>query len=177
MGSKTRKARCTTLCVCGSNTEERSIKFRSILGILPCLILRIWRFRARTKNECTMEYFSMLTIWEPWLLEKIFFFHRFHLASRKRNRGYKIVEIHGKGPIGQEFPIDHYKKGKLQTEFHNLLYTKDDFMWELQGIILLTPLLILQFVWGFDNSWFWKCNTFQVDAMRMLSQYGAYDAR
>jgi hypothetical protein len=83
------------------------------------------------------------------------------LVSRKRNRCYKVVEIHGKGPIGQGFPIDHYKKGRLMTEFHKLLYTKDDFKWELQKIVLLTPLLISQFFWGFDNSLFWKCNTFQ----------------
>jgi hypothetical protein len=32
---------------------------------------------------------------------------------------------------------------------------------------LLTPLLISQ-IWGFGNSFFWKCNTLQVDAMHML---------
>jgi hypothetical protein len=47
------------------------------------------------------------------------------------------------GTNSTEFPKDHYKKGRLKTEFHNLLY-EDDFKWELQGIILLTPLLISQ---------------------------------
>jgi hypothetical protein len=124
MGSKTRKTRCTTLHACDSYTEERSIKLRSILGVLPCLILRIWKLRARTKNEYTMDDFSMLTIREPWLLEKIFYFYRFHLAGRKRNRCGKVVEIYGKGPICQRFPIDHYQEGRLMTEFHNLLYER-----------------------------------------------------
>jgi hypothetical protein len=35
MGSKTRKAQCTTLYVCDSNKEKRSKKLRSILGVLP----------------------------------------------------------------------------------------------------------------------------------------------
>jgi hypothetical protein len=41
MGSKTRKAQCTTLYVRDSNKEKRSKKLRSILGLLPCSILRI----------------------------------------------------------------------------------------------------------------------------------------
>jgi hypothetical protein len=41
MGRKTRKAQCTALYVCDSNKEKRSKKFRSILGLLPCSILRI----------------------------------------------------------------------------------------------------------------------------------------
>jgi hypothetical protein len=41
MGSETRKAQCTTLYVCDSNTEERSIMLRSILGVIPCSILGI----------------------------------------------------------------------------------------------------------------------------------------
>jgi hypothetical protein len=46
------------------------------------------------------------------------------LASRKRNRCYKIIKIHGKGPIGQGFPIGHYKEGRLMTEFHKLPYER-----------------------------------------------------
>jgi hypothetical protein len=41
MGSKTRKPQCTTLYVRDSNKEKRSKKLRSILGLLPCSILRI----------------------------------------------------------------------------------------------------------------------------------------
>jgi hypothetical protein len=76
-GGTTRKTRCTALHTCDSDTEERSIKLRSILGVLPCLTLRIWRLRARTKNKYTMDNFSILIIREPWLLEKSFYIHRF----------------------------------------------------------------------------------------------------
>jgi hypothetical protein len=41
MGRKTRKGQCTTLYVRDSNKEKRSKKLRSILGLLPCSILRI----------------------------------------------------------------------------------------------------------------------------------------
>jgi hypothetical protein len=71
MGSKTRKAQCTTLYVCDSIKEKCSQRLRSILGILPCSILRTWRLWARTKNEYTMDDFSTLTIREPWLLKRI----------------------------------------------------------------------------------------------------------
>jgi hypothetical protein len=56
--------------------------------------------------------------------EKGFYFYRFHLASRKRNRCCKVVVIHDKGPICQRFPIDHYKEGRLTTEFDKLLYER-----------------------------------------------------
>jgi hypothetical protein len=38
---KTRKTQCTMLYVRDSNKEKRSKKLRSILGLLPCSILRI----------------------------------------------------------------------------------------------------------------------------------------
>jgi hypothetical protein len=85
---------------------------RSILGVLLRSILRTWRLWARTKNEYTMDDFTMLTIREPWLLEDNFYFYRFHLASRERNRCHKVVEIHGTWPICQRFPINHYRKRK-----------------------------------------------------------------
>jgi hypothetical protein len=98
---------------------------RSILGVLPCSILRIWRLWARTKNEYTMDDFSMLTIREPWLVEKNFYFYCFHLASRKRNRCYKVVEIGGMRSSRQGFPKDHLRrKGRLMKEFHHLLYER-----------------------------------------------------
>jgi hypothetical protein len=71
MGRKTRKAQCTMLYVRDRNKEKRSKKLRSILGLLPCSILRIWRLWARTKNEYMMDDFSILTIREPWLLKRI----------------------------------------------------------------------------------------------------------
>jgi hypothetical protein len=41
MGRNTRKAQCTTLYIRDSNEKNRSKKLRSILGVLPCSILRI----------------------------------------------------------------------------------------------------------------------------------------
>jgi hypothetical protein len=38
---KNEQPQCATLDVCVSNKERRSKKLRSILGILPCSILRI----------------------------------------------------------------------------------------------------------------------------------------
>jgi hypothetical protein len=76
-----------------------------------------------------------------------------------------------------EISKDHYKERKLQTESHNLLYTKDDFKWELQGIILLTPLLISQIFEVLTTRCFESVTLFKIDAMHMLVQYGAHDAR
>jgi hypothetical protein len=57
------------------------------------------------------------------------------------------------------------------------LYTKDDFKWELQGIILLTPLLILQIFGVLTTRCFESAILFKVGAMHMLVRYGAHDAR
>jgi hypothetical protein len=174
MGSETRKAQCTTLYVCDSNTEEHSIKLRSILGVLPCSIMRIWRLWARTKNEYTMDDFSMLTIREPWLLEKNFYFYRFHLASRKRNRCYKVVEIHGKEPICQRFPIDHYKERKAKDRVHNLLYER----WLQVGTSRNNLAHTFTYFTNFEvltTRCFESAILFKVDAMHMLVRYGAHN--
>jgi hypothetical protein len=39
MGRRTRKAQCTSLYACDGNEEKRSQKLRSILRVLPCLLL------------------------------------------------------------------------------------------------------------------------------------------
>ena len=54
---------------------------------------------------------------------------------------------------------------------------QDDFKWELQGIILLTPLLISQIFEVLTTRCFESAILFQVDAVHMLVQYGAHDAR
>ena len=54
---------------------------------------------------------------------------------------------------------------------------QDDFKWELQGIILLTPLLISQIFEVLTTRCFESAILFKVDAMHMLVQYGAHDAR
>jgi hypothetical protein len=69
------------------------------------------------------------------------------------------------------------RKGRLKTEFHNPLYTKDDFKWELQGIILLIFLLNLQIFEVLTTHCFENATPFKVDAMHMLARYGAHDAR
>jgi hypothetical protein len=66
---------------------------------------------------------------------------------------------------------------RLKTEFHNPLYTKDDFKWELQGIILLTSLLNLQIFEVLTTHCFENATPFKVDAMYMFVRYGAHDAR
>jgi hypothetical protein len=47
---------------------------------------------------------------------------------------------------------------------------------ELQGIILLTSLLNLQIL-GLTTRCFESATLFKVDALHMLVQHGAYDAR
>jgi hypothetical protein len=70
-GEKRQKLSVQRCYVRDSNKQKRSKKLRSILGSPPCSILRIWRLWARTKNEYTLDDFSMLTIREPWLLKRI----------------------------------------------------------------------------------------------------------
>jgi hypothetical protein len=175
MGSKTRKTRCTTLHACDSNTEERSIKLRSILGVPPCSILRTWRLRARTKNEYTMDDFSMLTIREPWLLEKIstsktsawLAGRELMLQDCRDSRrdakwiGLSKRALRGKGRLIKELPYFLIRITALCGNFK---------------IALLTPWLISQIgVLAIPD--FGSAILFNVDAMRMLLRYGAHGAR
>jgi hypothetical protein len=175
MGSKTRKTRCTTPYVCDSNTEERSIKLWSILGVLPCLILRIWRLRTRTKNEYTMDDFSMLTIREPWLLK------------RKNSTSIVSTWLAGKelmlqdrrdsrqGTNLSEILIDHYKEGRLMTGFQKLWYER----WLQVGTSRNNLAHTFTYFANFEvlkTRCFESVTLFKVDAMRMLVQYGAHDA-
>jgi hypothetical protein len=85
----------------------------------------------------------------------------FHLASGKGNRCCKIVKIHGKGPIGRGFPIGHYQERRLRIDSHKLMYEG----WHQVGTSrnnLAHTLYLFRKFWGFDNSLFWKCNTFQI---------------
>jgi hypothetical protein len=135
MGSETRKAQRTTLYICDGIKKKCSKKLWSILGVLLCLNLRIWRLWARTKNEHTMDDFSTLTIREPWLLEKSFYFYCSHLASRNRidatrssrfaawgqvDRNYQKIITKGKGRLSKEFHPSLYE-GWLQAELQNNL--------------------------------------------------------
>jgi hypothetical protein len=176
MGSKTRKVQCSTLYVGDSNKEERSIKLRSILRVLPRSILRIWRLRARTKNECTMDDFSMLTIREPWLLK------------RKVSTAIVSTWLAGKGIDAARllrfmtwYQLDRTfqtsitrKKGKLIKELPYFLVRVTALCGNFR-IALPTPWLISQFgalaIPDFESA-----ILFKVDAMRMLVRYGAHDA-
>jgi hypothetical protein len=95
-------------------------------------------------------------------------------GHRDMRQETKSTEISTRPPWG---------KGSLIKEFPNFLVR----IMALCGnfrIILLTPLLISQ-IWGFVNSLFWKCNTFQSwcdayaceDTRHTLVWYGAHDAR
>jgi hypothetical protein len=63
--------------------------------------------------------------------------------ARKRIDATRSSRFMARDQFVKDFQWTITKKGMLKTEFHNLLY-EDDFKWGLQGIILLTPLLILQ---------------------------------
>jgi hypothetical protein len=77
-----------------------------------------------------------------------------------RNRCYRVVMIHGKGPIRQRFPKDYYKeKGKLLKEFPSFLVRKMTSCGNFRTI-LLTPYLTL-WIRGVNISLFLRCNNFQ----------------
>jgi hypothetical protein len=165
MGSKTRKAQCTTLYVCDNIKEKCSQRLWSILGVLPCSILRTWRLWARTENEYTMDDFSTLTIREPWLLQRI------STSKASTWLAGKGSMLQGRRDLRHEAKLTGiskrqlWRKGRLIKEFHNFLYER----WlqaELQNRLAHTFTYFA--ISGFDNSLFWKRNTFQVDAMHML---------
>jgi hypothetical protein len=120
MGRRTRKAQCTSLYARDSNEEKRSQKLRSILGVLPCLILRIWRLWARTKHEYTMDDFSTLTFREPWLLKKI---STSSASTWLVGRNLMLQDHRDLRQTGiSKRPLR--KKWRLIKEFHNFLYER-----------------------------------------------------
>jgi hypothetical protein len=159
MGSKTRKAQCTTLYACDSIKEKCSKKLRSTLGVLLCSIPRIWRLWARTKNGYTMDDFSTLTIREPWLLKRICMSMASAWLAEKELMLQGCRDWWHEAESAGITKRSLWEKGRLIKEFPQFLVR----IMALCGnfwIGLLTSLLISQF-WGFDNSLFWKCNTFQ----------------
>jgi hypothetical protein len=121
MGSKTRKARCTTLYVCDSNTEERSISFDRSWAYF---LVRFWGFEARTKNEYTMDDFSTLTIREPWLLKRISASTVSTWLAEKRIDATRSSRFTAGDQFDRDFQKIITKKGRLKTEFHKLLYER-----------------------------------------------------
>jgi hypothetical protein len=166
MGRKREKLSVQRGYVRDSNKEKHRKKLRSILGVLPCSILRIWRLWARTKNEYTMDHFSVLTIREPWLLKRISTSN----ASTWLAGGdliYKVFEVHGKGPIRQRFPKRPLRRKRKGTKtVPKFSCTKDDFMWELRNNLAHTftyfenlgfSQLIIFKVWKIPRLMRWTC--------------------
>jgi hypothetical protein len=161
MGSKTRKAQCTTLCVCDVIKEKRSQRLRSILGVLPCSILRIWSLWARTKNKYTMDDFSTLTVREPWLLKRISASEASAwlagkgsmLQGRRDSRqGTNSTEI-SKRPLR--------RKGWLKLRSSIISCTDNDFMQKLQNRLAYT------FTY-FASLGFWQLIIFKVQYFSKL---------
>jgi hypothetical protein len=105
-------------------TKRILAKPRSILGVLPCSIRKIWRLGARTKNEHTMDDFSTLTTREPWLLEKSFYFYYFHLASRDRIDATRSSRIAAWDQVNDDFQKTITKERRLPKESQMFLYER-----------------------------------------------------
>jgi hypothetical protein len=131
-GVNNEQAQCTTLYVCDSIKEKCSQRLRSILGVLPCSILRTWRLWARTKNEYTMDDFSTLTIREPWLLKRISTPRASAWLAGKglMLQGRRDVRHEAKSTGFSKRPL--WRKGRLIREFHNSCMD-NDFMRKLQN--------------------------------------------
>jgi hypothetical protein len=173
MGSKTRKAQCTTLYVCDSIKEKCSQKLRSILGVLP------W---ARTKNEYTMDDFPMLTIREPWLLKKLSTSTVSTWLAGKGIDATRSSRLAAWDQVIRTFQKIITKKGRLMTEFHNLLCERWLQVGTSKNNLAHTFTYFVKL--RFDNSLFLRCENFQSwcdehareDTMHMLVWYGAHDA-
>jgi hypothetical protein len=152
MGRDTRKAQCTMLYIRDSDKEKRSKKLLSVLGVLPCSILRIWRLWAWTKNEYTMDDFSTLTIREPWLLKRISTSNasawlareKLMLQGRRDSRQETNSTEISKGPL--------WRKRKATKRVPKFSCTKDDFMRKLQNNLAHTFTYFVKL--RFDNSSF-----------------------
>jgi hypothetical protein len=105
-----------------AKATKRSVtkKLWSILGILPCSILRIWRLWAQTKHEYTMDDFSTLTFREPWLLKKI---STSSASTWLVERNLMLQDHRDLRQTGiSKRPLR--RKGRLIKEFHNFLYER-----------------------------------------------------
>jgi hypothetical protein len=174
MGSKTRKAQCTTLYVCDSNREKCSKSFdRSWAYFLA----RFWGFEGYEHGPRTNTRWMTSS---HWLFENLdcsreFLRLRLPLGWQKGNWCYKVVVIHGKGPIWQRFPIDHYKERKANDRVHDLLYER----WLQVGTSRNNLAHTFTYFANFEvltTRCFESAIPFKVDAMHMLARYGAHDA-
>jgi hypothetical protein len=152
MGEEREKLSVQRFMFAIATTRSVAKKLRSILGVLSCLTLRIWRLWARTKNEYTMAGFSISIIREPWLLEKILCFCCFHLASRKEFDATRSSRYAARDQVSRDFQKTITKKKKATKRVPKFSCTKDTSCGNFR-IILLTSLLNL-WVGGVDNSLF-----------------------
>jgi hypothetical protein len=154
MGRDTRKAQCTMLYVHDSNKEKRSKTLRSILGVLPCLILKIWRLWARTKNGYTVDDFFIFTIREPCLLKIISTSNASTWLARRESmlQGHRDSR---QGTKSTEISKDYYKERKTTKGVPKFSCAKDDFMRKLQNNLAHT------FTY-FVNLRFWQLIIFKV---------------
>jgi hypothetical protein len=183
MGSKTRKAQCTTLYACDSIKEKCSQRLQLILGVLPCSILRIWRLWARTKNEYTMDDFSTLTIREPWLLIRI----SMSMASAwLAGKGFDATwssRLAAWDQVDRTFQKSIMRKRKANKRVPSFSCTDNGFVRKLQNRLAHTftyfanlgfwQLIVLKV--QYFSSW---CDAYACeDTMHMLVRYGAHEAR
>jgi hypothetical protein len=106
-------------------------------------LARFWGFEGYEHGPRTNTRWMTSSHWLFKNLDcsRIFYFYCFHLASRKWNWCYKVVEIGGMRPNRQEFPKDYYEeKGRLLKEFPSFLVRKRTSSGNFRRI-LLTPLL------------------------------------
>jgi hypothetical protein len=154
VGRKTRKAQYPMLYICDNNKEKRSKKLRSIPGVLPCLILKIGRLWARTKNEYTVDDFLILTIREPWLLKKFSTSTASTWLAGKGIDATRSSRLAAYGQVDRTFQkIITRKEGYYKDSISTC--TKDNFMRELQNKLAHT------FTY-FVNLGFWQLIVFKV---------------
>jgi hypothetical protein len=164
MGSKTRKAQCTTLYVCDSIKDKDSQRLRSILGVLP------W---ARTKNEYTMDDFSISTIREPWLLKRISTSNASTWLAGKGIDATRSSRFAAQDQVDRTFQKIITKKRMAKLRSSIVSCTDNDFMRKFQNRLAYT------FTY-FANLGFWTTHCFEsailfkVDAMHILWRHYAH---
>jgi hypothetical protein len=139
-------------------------------------LVRFWGFEARTKNEYTMDDFSMLTIREPWLLKRKVSTSiastwlagkEFMLQDRRDSRqGTNLSEISNR-------PL---QRRKAKDRVPTISCTDNGFVRKLQNRLAHTFTYFANFE-VLTTHCFESALLFKVDAMHMLVRYGAHDAR
>jgi hypothetical protein len=114
-----------------------------------------------------MDDFPTLIFREPWLLKKIStsVVSTWLVGRELTLQGCRDLRQETKSTV--LIQLDFYEEREGEWKGSVFTCTKDNFMWELQTI-LLTPLLNL-WNWGVDDSLFWSAMILKkADAMHML---------